>query len=1046
MDRQADPAAALVRDVAGLVAESPAPYAFYEGVAAALARTFGAREVVLGISEGGEFREEYAKGAEDGSPVRALLHDDSVRSAAALGRVTVTPLPDGIAHLVAIPLHENGRTSGVLAATVDVAPSPVHSLLLETLGIQIAGYLRAANSELQSRSLRELALCDPLTGIANRRAFDEARVVEWARAGRTASPLSLVICDVDFFGLYNTRYGHPAGDECLRRIAAAIADTLERKADLLARYGGEEFCAILPSTDLAGAIVVAERIRDAVFALNIPHEGTQLRRVTMSAGVASALPGWSSDSQSLVDAADKMLLDAKERGRNRIVANDYESESPANVRRYERRHNIPSDITRFVGRDRELFDIGFALSNHRLVTLLGPGGVGKTRASSEAAREFSERLADGARFADLSHAHTMDAAISGLAHDLDVQLRPNQPPIDALLEQLTTREQLVVLDNCEQIVDALAGIVERILHASSGIRVLATSREALGIAGEKIYRLEPMQSVDARQLLVERLRAAAGDAAAGLPEADIASICDKLDNLPLAIEIVAPRLAELGAHETLSRLDRPGFALSVSLRNNRERQQTISNLLEWSYQLLAPRSQAVLRRLGTFYAGCDERAAIAVCAGPDCPSEAVRACLDELARKSLLIVDAQSGRFRMLELASQFAREQLRKSGEEPERRLLHAREYSARGAAIDADARAARFAQANASFSAEWPNLIAALRTLLIDGADPNLGAELAAHLAFMWDASGRVHEARYWLDQALAHEDLLSRLVLAEVEYSCGFLSNTQADHDGLRRHGTKSAALFEECGERRKSMHARQLIANADMFQGRYDEARDLQQQILRDALAINDRRHIASSLINLGVIAADRGRLRESEKLYERSIDILRTMDSPHSLGIALMNLSETKRDLGEREQSVVLVEEAIEISERAGSKSVGIGLCNLASTCMEIGDLEKARASLRKAMNLYAEFPPGRWASNCFEQCARFATLRGEHVVAAQICGFIEAYRARHDIVLPSKEVTDYQNLCERIKEALGGRAFETCISDGSRWSVEKAFNDVRRML
>lgn len=215
---------------------------------------------------------------------------------------------------------------GIMAGGDDYLHKPVSEIVLgakvramERL-IQMRGSLVSLASELDTanQELQRLSGSDGLTGIANRRYFDEHITREWRRARRNASSISLMMCDVDHFKLFNDTYGHQAGDECLRRIAGAIATSLERGSDLAARYGGEEFVVVLCETAIGGALIVAEKIRHAVHALNIPHVGSSLGRVTLSIGLAAAVPEIDDASDNLIAMADKALYDAKHNGRDRV--------------------------------------------------------------------------------------------------------------------------------------------------------------------------------------------------------------------------------------------------------------------------------------------------------------------------------------------------------------------------------------------------------------------------------------------------------------------------------------------------------------------------------------------------------------------------------------------------------------------------------------------------------------------------------------------------------------------------------------------------------
>ena len=254
----------------------------------------------------------------------------------------------------------------------------------------------------EKERLEALATHDGLTGVHNRRAFDERLIYEWKRSLRSHEPISLVMVDVDYFKVYNDAYGHVAGDHCLQQIAQALTNAISRGVDFVARYGGEEFVAILPDTPEQGSVTeVAERMCRIVGELRMVHRGSDLDRVSISAGVATIVPSAPDGQASLVEAADAALYRAKEGGRNRVGARDYLGEGPSARRRFEGRNNLPAQPTSFIGREREQGAIARALPTAAVVSLLGPGGVGKTRLAIAAAQSALATFPGGAWVVEL---------------------------------------------------------------------------------------------------------------------------------------------------------------------------------------------------------------------------------------------------------------------------------------------------------------------------------------------------------------------------------------------------------------------------------------------------------------------------------------------------------------------------------------------------------------------------------------------------------------------------------------------------------------------
>ena len=333
--------------------------------------------------------------------------------------------------------------------------------LLEACALYVGAWLYDQRGRQEATRLERIASTDALTGLANRRAFDEAFSAEWRRCRRHGLALSLLLLDVDFFKSYNDEYGHVPGDRCLRDVARAIAACAKRPGDITARYGGEEFAVVLPGADAKGAITVGESIRSAIAALAIPHHGSSLGYVSVSIGASTVLAADTFDADEFLRRADEMLYAAKKAGRNRVVAQGYGSHGAAALPRAEpasqpQQKNLPLQVTTFIGRAGELREASYLLAQTRLLTLVGTGGVGKTRMALRIADEASERFADGTWFVDLSPLTDGQfvpvAALSAMEID-----EPNASSATAvLLGHLKDRSALIVQDNCEHVISAAA--------------------------------------------------------------------------------------------------------------------------------------------------------------------------------------------------------------------------------------------------------------------------------------------------------------------------------------------------------------------------------------------------------------------------------------------------------------------------------------------------------------------------------------------------------------------------------------------------------------
>ncbi len=442
-----------------------------------------------------------------------------------------------------VPIVFGGQNVGVLSVQSERANAytAADQDALETCALYLGALMHDEAQRREAERYARLVWIDGLTGVGSRRHFDVVLDKERRRCEREQAPLSLILIDVDHFKAFNDAYGHVAGDTCLRQVAKAAANCIGRPGDVFARYGGEEFAAILPWTDIGGAIKVAERMRQAIYALAIPHDGSSLQRVTVSVGVSTYIPRHEHTSEEFVHGADAWLYRAKESGRNRVAACDYDSATESADRKKNVPHNLPEPRTTFVGRVEDVTRVRDLFESDRLVSVVGPGGSGKTRTVIESARSLLDAYSDGVWFIDLapvSDPASLVVTIASTARAGSIGAGDTAQ----LAARLASQHALIVLDNCEHLVEACANLVDSLLDTAPGVHFLVTSREPLGIAGERVYRLPMLAPQDAVELFVERARQG-GVRFAGSNASTVERIVERLDGLPLAIELAAARLA-----------------------------------------------------------------------------------------------------------------------------------------------------------------------------------------------------------------------------------------------------------------------------------------------------------------------------------------------------------------------------------------------------------------------------------------------------------------------------------------------------------------------
>ena len=394
--------------------------------------------------------------------------------------------------------------------------------------------------------------------------------------------------------------------------------------------------------------------------------------------------------------------------------------------------NLRPAITSLIGRDAEVSNLQAALRSHRLVTLAGVGGVGKTRLALEVATQLADEFVDGVWFFELAAVADPAAVPDAVAAVLGITQQPGKSVGESVASALEGRSRLLVFDNCEHVVDSVADLVVAILAASATVKVLATSREGIGVPDEFFWRVPSLDVGAAVELFVERAQSMVSDTLADEATA-VADVCRRLDGIPLAIELAASRMASMTAAEVRDRLD-DRFKLLVGSRRGLERHQTLRHAVAWSYDLLDDAEKTVLERCSVFAGGFDLHSACAVVGPEGVDDYVVLNLLDALVRKSLLVADRSSGRtrFSMLETIRQFAEEQLVAGGEATEVRTAHARYFAGRETDIMALWDSPRQREAYDWFAAELANLRTAFRWAA-DHGDLDVAARIATYAGFL-------------------------------------------------------------------------------------------------------------------------------------------------------------------------------------------------------------------------------------------------------------------------------------------------------------------------
>ncbi len=619
------------------------------------------------------------------------------------------------------------------------------------------------------------------------------------------------------------------------------------------------------------------------------------------------------------------------------------------------RHNLPPQLDRFVGREDELCRVALLLERSRLVTLTGPGGTGKTRLTIQLARTLPEPPPGGTWFVELAPVSEGARVAQAAAFALGVAEEAGEETLDAIARHVAHGSALVILDNCEHVLEAAAELARRLLTAGPGVKVLASSREPLRVAGEVTYAVPTMGEAEASRLFFDRAEAA--QPALEATDADracVAEICRRLDGIPLAIELAAARVRALSLAKIAERLDDRFRLLTGGAGQALPRQKTLLASIEWSHELLTPEERAVLRRLAAFHGGWTLEGAEAVCSGGEVERAAVLELLSRLVEKSLVQADARVERYGLLETVRQYAREQLEASGETAAVRQRHLAFYVALGQLAHP--------QLHGPDQARW-----------LERLDQERANVLAAHA---------------WCDAVPEGAEQGLRLVSSIKLYwfSRGLLSLT---------HGMMVQALARAPERSRERCRVLFDVGQAGCFMGRYAEAKVHLEESLDIARELDDMTRVAGALQPLGMACMGCGDLAAARRHFEEGVALARTLDEPRGLAAALNALAQLHRVEGDLDAAEPLYEQVLGIARGLGDQeSVAIGLLNLAMVTIARCDATRSRRLLAEAHTIAASTRSQVAGQSALEVGAGLAALCGAWECAARWYGAAEAQAAR----------------------------------------------------
>lgn len=765
-------------------------------------------------------------------------------------------------------------------------------------------------------------------------------------------------------------------------------------------------------------------------------------------------------------------------------------------------HNLPAQLTSFIGRELEMEDVKRLLTERRLVTLVGVGGTGKTRLAAQVAADLLDRFGDGVRLVALASVTDEALVPHAVATALGVREQPDQPIHTTLTLALAAQQMLLILDNCEHLIDSCARLADRLLRECPKVRILATSREPLGIDGEVTWPVPSLTVPQAdppppfeRLVQYGSIRLFAERAAAVSPSFKLSRetapavvlICARLDGIPLALELAAVRVKVLSVQQIAARLDDRFRLLAGGRRVGEERHQTLRALVDWSYDLLSELERRLFNRLTVFAGGFGVEAAESVCAGEGLSPHAVLDLLSQLVDKSLVVADPERGgevRYRLLDTLQQYGAEKLRESGEE----WLIRRRHTAWGLDLaeraESEVGGAEGAAWATRLRTERDNLRAALDRSKLDDA-PETTLRLAGALWWFWETEGDWTEGRRQLDAVLATTADAAAPLRLKVIHGAATLADSQGDrpratalleqavrlhrelgdHVGLAfalnrqgqiafREGNfdrastyldESLALFRTIGDPVLVADALETLGMVAHRRGDAERATVLLQEGLELFRGLGDKRGMASALRGLADLAQDRTDYARAGALAEESAALFRDIGDVYGLGSVLYIMANAAVERGDFERAEQLITYGLGEKRKAGDKeAVADSLRDLAVIVQRRKDYGRAVSLWKESLMLHQELGSAPRTIDCLEGLAGLVSLTGQPERAARLLGAVNALRAVAGI-------SRWRGLLRRpesdrhLRTTLGEDAFAAAWAAGGMLSLDRAIAEALAM-
>jgi predicted ATPase/Tfp pilus assembly protein PilF/predicted Ser/Thr protein kinase len=668
------------------------------------------------------------------------------------------------------------------------------------------------------------------------------------------------------------------------------------------------------------------------------------------------------------------------------------------------RHNIPLDLTSFIGRSKEVSEVRQLMTTTRLLTLTGVGGTGKTRLAMQAGRGLLDQFMDGIWVVELSTIMDINQVPRAIAIVLHIREQPDKPIMDMLIDYLRSRQVLLIMDNCEHLISSCARFSEHLLSSCPQLKIMATSRESMGVPGEVTFHVPSLQlpdldsnpdkdqvwRVESMQLFLERAISANPDFIPDLSQTQaVMKICNRLDGIPLAIELAAARVRALPVEEIAARLSDRFRLLTGGSRSAMPRQQTLQALIDWSHDLLTPDEKKLFRRLSVFAGGWNLASAESVCSTDDLDQAYILELLLHLVDKSLLntTIRGREARYDMLETIRQYARDRLIQSDEIEKMRDRHLKCYCAFSEKAAPEFWRGQQLEWMDLLETEHDNIRAALEWSLANTSNPeymDLGMRTATAILRFWMVRGYWVEGLNWITKLIAASEQLNTGNTSRIRllFSAGFLISEIGDIHTARKYFQEAFDAARALDDQSSSAYALLGLGDIALSEHYMDRAEALLGQSLEIFNRLNDKVGVLLVLSKMGSLAADMQGYEKAKAYYQQNLDICREIG--HQLGVAgtLLSLGRIEILDGNKDLGRQYMQESLQIFKRSNDKSGianalgAIGLSELYSD-----DLEASRQHYEEVLRINRELHSPSGIGGALIALGEIARSRGDYDAA-----------------------------------------------------------------